>query len=176
MTNNKNLPWFGTMLILFGVVLLLNQINIIDVKFSQVMWAALAVYGFAISYHGFTKKRNGKIFWGTVLFLTSIFFILKNLYIFDAYQCDFGSGHFVLFPAWFLIFGFAFLMVFINNSKEYVHLILSLVLISIGGSAILVEAGYLYEWDVWYVLRHYWPLVLVAIGLSLVFRRKRINQ
>ena len=73
MTNNKNRPWFGIMLIVFGIVLLLNQINLIDVKFSQIMWAALAVYGFTISYQGFSKKRNGKIFWGTVLFLTSIF-------------------------------------------------------------------------------------------------------
>jgi hypothetical protein len=175
MTNNKNRPWFGIMLILFGIVLLLNQINIIDVKFSQIMWAALAVYGFTISYQGFSKKRNGKIFWGTVLFLTSILFILRNLYLFDSFQFDFSSGHFVLFPAWILIFGFAFLMVFFNNPKEYVHLILALVLVSIGGSAILVEAGYLYEWDVWYVFRHYWPLVLIAIGVSLIFRRRRIN-
>ena len=175
MTNNKNRPWFGIMLIVFGIVLLLNQINLIDVKFSQIMWAALAVYGFTISYQGFSKKRNGKIFWGTVLFLTSILFILRNLYLLDSYQFDFGSGHFVLFPAWILIFGCAFLMVFINNPKEYVHLILALVLISIGGSAILVEAGYLYEWDVWYVFRHYWPLVLIAIGFSLIFRRRRIN-
>ena len=175
MTNNNNRPWFGVMLIVFGIVLLLNQINIINVKFSQILWTALAVYGFAIAYRGFTKKGNGKIFWGTVLFLTSILFILKNFYLFDSYQCYFGSGHFVLFPAWILIFGFAFLMVFINNPKEYVHLVLSVVLISIGGAAILVEAGYLYEWDVWYVFRHYWPLVLIAIGLSLVFRRRRIN-
>jgi hypothetical protein len=176
MTNNKNRPWFGIMLIVFGIVLLLNQLNIIDVKSSQVLWAALAVFGFAIAYQGFSKKRNGKIFWGTVLFLTSILFILRNLYLFDSYQFDFGSGHFILFPAWILIFGFAFLMVFINNPKEYVHLVLSLVLISIGGSAILVEAGYLYEWDVWNVFHRYWPVVLIAIGFSLIFRKRRINQ
>lgn len=169
MTNNKNRPWFGIMLIIFGIVLLLNQTNIINVRLSQILWAALAVYGFTISYQGFSKNKKGKIFWGTVLFLTSILFILRNLYIFDLY-------HFVLLSAWILIFGFAFLMLFINNPREHVHLIFSLFLIAIGGSMLLVEAGYLYEWDVWDVFRHYWPVILIVLGIGMLFRRRSINQ
>jgi hypothetical protein len=176
MKNNKNRPWFGIALILFGGVLLLHQTSMIDVKFSQILWGALAVYGFTISFQGFSKNKQGKIFWGTVLFLTSLLFILKNAYLFDPFCFGFGSGRLVLFPAWILIFGIAFLMPFINNPREYVHLVLAVVLITLGSSILLVEAGYFYEWDVWYVFSNYWPVILIALGIGMIFSRRSIKQ
>ncbi|MBU1422974.1 MAG: hypothetical protein KKF20_00030 [Bacteroidetes bacterium] len=164
----KRYPWFGIILILFGTALLLHKMNVIDVKFSQILWVFLSVLGFSIAIKGFLRKQNGKIFLGSFLFLFSILFILRS----------FGLQHIeydIIPPAIFFIIGFSFLMMYLNKLKEYIFLILAVCFLIIGGAFVLVELGYIYRWDVLDAIRHYWPIVLIAVGLGMLFKRRSIN-
>lgn len=163
--DNPKIPWFGVALIAFGVLLLVDRLNVWNIDFSDIFWPLIMIMGLFIVAGGFSSVRKGKIFGGTLLFLYALFFFLRT---FD--QIDF-HGH-IFFPASFLIFGIAFLMLFFNNVREWFYLIPAVMLLAVGIAFIFSELGYLYRWEVWDAVRTYWPLVLVLLGLGIVFRRR----
>ncbi len=161
----KSLPLSGIILIVLGITLLLYQTRVIDVRFSQLLWSGLTILGCFITVQGFIKNRNGKIFWGTALFLTSVYFLLNSLRWIYIY-------HDMFFPAFLLIFGFAFLMVYVNNLKEFVPLIIGVALIAIGGAFILAQNDYLNWWEVRYIIKNFWPVILILLGLAILFKSR----
>ncbi len=162
----KRHPWFGIVLILFGIAMLLQKFDVIDVKFSQILWVFLSVLGFSIAMKGFLRTQKGNIFWGSFLFLFSILFILRS----------FGLHHIEpdIFPsAIFFIIGFSFLMVYLNKLKEYHFLLLALCFLIFGGVFVLVELGYIYRWEVWNSIRTFWPFILVIIGIWILLKPQK---
>ena len=161
----RNISIFGIALIVFGALLLLIKTDVLDVNASQVVWVALAVLGLGIVVKGFSADRHGKIFWGTVLFLYSIYFFLNEFDFIQYY-------HHIFLPSTFLILGAAFFMVFVSNIREWALLIPALFFGGIGVAFLMSELGYMYDEDVWYVLWHYWPILLIVIGLGILFKRR----
>jgi hypothetical protein len=162
--NVKKISWFGIVLIVLGLFMLLDRFDLIQFHFSSVIWPLMMLLGIMAVARGFNQNRRGKIFWGTTLFLYSLFFLLKSIDYFEIY----GQ---TIFPATFLIFGIAFFMLYINNLKDWPFLIPTVLLTGIGGAFLLSEYGYLYRWDVIDVVRTYWPVILILTGLGLLFRR-----
>jgi hypothetical protein len=162
--NVKKISWFGIVLIVLGLFMLLDRFDLIQFHFSNVFWPLMMLLGIMAVARGFNQNRRGKIFWGTTLFLYSLFFLLKSIDYFEIY----GQ---TIFPATFLIFGIAFFMLYINNLKDWPFLIPTVLLTGIGGAFLLSEYGYLYRWDVIDVVRTYWPVILILTGLGLLFRR-----
>lgn len=170
MTRQNKYPWNGIMLILLGIALLIHQIGIINIRFYQIIWIAFAVWGFFITIRGFAAAKSGSVFWGTVMFLSGVSFVIHSYDLIE-------MPHRMFLPTLFLIFGFAFLMMFVNNIREYSSFILSIMFFIIGGLLIFAEIGYLNRWDVVYYIKTYWPLILIILGAGLIFKRrqKRIN-
>ncbi len=166
MANKKKYPWNGIILIFLGVALLVFQTGLINIRFYQILWIALALWGFFITIRGFSTSNNGKIFLGTVLFLTGISFIINSFGLIE-------TPHRIFLPAVFIIFGFAFLMMFVNNFREYSSFILSIIFFGIGGVLIFAEIGYLNRWDVLYYVKTYWPIILIIFGAGLIFKRRQ---
>ncbi len=168
MTNEikKPIPWTGIILIILGLTLLLNRTNVIDVHFSQIIWGALILFGFVNTMRGYKYNQKGKIFWGTVIFLFSLYFLLNTIELFE-------FRHRVFIPAVFLIFGFAFLTTYINNLKDIMLLILSVMLISSGFFLILEDFGYFDFFDVRSIIKTYWPILLIILGLGMLFKAKK---
>ncbi|TAK61173.1 MAG: hypothetical protein EPO24_05970 [Bacteroidetes bacterium] len=162
---NNNISWFGIALIVFGALLLLVKTDVLNIDFSQVLWAGLMVLGIGIVVKGFAKDHRGKIFWGTVLFLYSLYFFIHEFEFIQYY-------HHIFLPSTFLILGIAFLMLFISNTREWALLIPAFFFGGIGAAFLMSEMGYMYYEDVWDVLWHYWPILLIAIGLGIMFKRK----
>lgn len=161
----KTFPWAGVVFIVLGVVLLLNQTDFIDVRFSQIIWGLLLVVGFVYTIRGYKNNIRGKIFWGTVIFLFSLYFLLNSL--------DFLNYHHRMFlPSLFLVFGFAFLTTYLNEIKDVWSLIISLILISSGMFLILEDLGYFNWFDVRSFVKTYWPIVLIILGLGFLLRKK----
>ncbi|RCK77698.1 MAG: hypothetical protein IGBAC_2007 [Ignavibacteriae bacterium] len=166
----KQIPWTGIILIILGLTLLLNRTNIINVHFSQIIWGVLILFGFVHTIRGYKYNQRGKIFWGTVIFLFSLYFLLNTLDFFE-------FRHRIFIPAVFLIFGFAFLTTYINNLRDVISLILSVMLISSGFFLILEDFGYFDWFNVRSVIKTYWPVVLIILGLGMLLKkRKQIND
>jgi hypothetical protein len=163
----RRLPVFGILLFVVGVALLLEKLDVIEFGWSRILWAAVAVLGAAIVIRAFVQNGRAGIFWGTVLFLYSLFFLLRSL--------DLIEGHVAVFlPASFAILGFAFLMLFVSDPKDWHLLIPSVILLGFGGAFMLAEAGYIRRWEMWDSFKTWWPLILVLVGFSLILRRRKL--
>ena len=167
--NRQRFPWIGLLLVIVGVVLLLNRLTYIDVRFSQVLWPCLALLGIFQVGQGFSRSRSGQIFGGTVLFLYALFFFLRTI---D--NVDFHG--YMFFPATFLIFGIAFFMIFLNTMREWLFLVPSFVLIFVGATFFLSEMGYIDSWDAWHLARTYWPAALIVVGVAIILRRRNVSH
>ncbi|MBI4547117.1 MAG: hypothetical protein HY707_04000 [Ignavibacteriae bacterium] len=164
-TSKPGIPWFGIVLIIVGGVLLLTKLDVFDIDFSTVFWSLLMVFGLVGVGRGFADTKNGKVFWGTLVFLYGLYFLL--------YTSDYVDIEGYLFiPSTFLIFGIAFLMLYVNNFRNWYYLIPALFLCGTGAAFIFAELGYLYRHDVWDAVRLFWPLILILIGLAIILRKR----
>ena len=167
MPSQQRLPVFCILLLVVGVALLLEKLDVIEFGWSRILWAAVAVIGAAIVIRAFVYDGRGKIFWGTVLFLYGLFFFLRSMNLIE--------GHFTVFmPASMAILGFAFLMLFVSDPKDWHLLIPSVILLAFGGAFMLADAGYIRRWEMWDTFRTWWPAILVLVGFSLILRRRKI--
>jgi hypothetical protein len=157
-------PIIGLVLVLLGVALLLNQMNVIHIGGMALVWLGLLVYGAAVVIRSFINNDRSKVFFGTLCFLTGIlFFIHKAGFI--------GGAFSIYFPAFIIIVGLAFFMLFVFNTKDWHLLIPALIFLALGAALMLTHLGYWYSRDVWKTIASYWPLLLIVIGGTLLIRR-----
>jgi hypothetical protein len=162
-TDKQHIPWTGIVLIILGAALLLDRLHVLNIDFSNVFWTLIMLIGIVGVGRGFARNRRGKIFFGTIFFLYGMFFFLRSL--------DFVELHaHMLFPATLVIFGIAFLMIYLANFRDWFLLIPALFFGGVGVAFMLTELGYLYRWEVWEAVRLYWPIVLILFGVALIFR------
>jgi len=157
---------FGVLLIIIGSFLLLKQFHIIELRWDIFLWGLLTIWSGDMYLRGFKKNENGKVFFGTTLFLFALYNLLRSL--------DFFEVHFHTFvPIIFIILGFSFLMVALTEPRSFVPLIPGFFLSGIGTLLLLDEYGYIDSFDVWNYVRVYWPIALILFGLMLIFRTRK---
>ena len=162
----KKFPIIGILLLVVGIALLLEKLDIVEFGWSRILWGAVTLFGAAIVIRAFLYNARGKIFWGTMLFLYGLLFLLRSLRLVE--------NHWELFmPASMTILGFAFLMLFVFDPKDWHLLIPSVILLGFGGAFMLTEVGYFHRWEIWDTFGRWWPLILILVGFSLIFRRRR---
>jgi len=164
MYNKRN--WlFGLLLIVYGTVIFLNKLDIIEVDFFEVIWPIVMLFGLLGVVSGFSERRNGKIFWGTCGFLFGLFLFIKSVETVNIPSA-------ITLPIIIFIFGTALLMMYFNVIKEWFLLIFVFVFYIVGG-AFLGSYFELFErWEVWENLRLYWPVVLILIGVAIILKRR----
>jgi hypothetical protein len=157
-------PIIGLVLVLLGVALLLNQMNVIHIGGIALVWLGLLVYGAAVVIRSFINNDRSKVFFGTLCFLTGILFFI--------HKAGFISGAFsIYFPAFIIIFGLAFFMLFVLNMKDWHLLIPALIFLALGAALMLTHLGYWYSRDVWRTITSYWPILLIIFGGTMLIRR-----
>jgi hypothetical protein len=157
-------PIIGLVLVLLGVALLLDQMNVIHIGGWALVWLGLLVYGAAVVVRSFINNDRSKVFFGTLCFLIGILFFLR--------KGGFVHGSFsIYFPAFIIIVGLAFFMLFVFNAKDWHLLIPSFIFIGLGAALMLTHLGYWYSRDVWRTIASYWPLILILIGGTMLLRR-----
>ena len=157
-------PIIGLVLVLLGVALLLNQMSVIHIGGVALIWLGLLVYGAAVVIRAFITNERNKVFFGTLCFLTGILFFLRKLgFIYGAFS--------LYFPAFIIIVGLSFLMLFVFNTKDWHVLIPSSIFLVLGAALMMTHLGYWYSRDVWKAVASYWPVVLILIGGTMLARR-----
>jgi hypothetical protein len=155
---------FGIFLILLGAGLILQRLHVLHYNWTMILWMCLGIVGLAAVIQAFITRRRGVIFWGSLLFFSSIAMHVHRFVVLDSAPWD--------IPAIFsLAIGFSFLMLFLFDPRRIGVLIPVLLF---GGYGVLY---YLWWWDIidWFEMRHYfytyWPVIIILWGLSLIFRR-----
>jgi LiaF transmembrane domain/LiaI-LiaF-like transmembrane region len=161
----SRISWFGILLVAVGIIMLLDHFKVFSIDFSNIFWPLMMLVGIAIVSKGFSGNQRGKIFWGSLLFLYSLFFFLRSIDYFDIH------GR-LIFPASFIIFGVAFFMMYLGNTKDWPLIIPAAILGGMGIIFILTEYGYLYRWDVWDAIVDYWPVLLILVGIIMILKHK----
>lgn len=162
-------PLLGVSLIVLGMVLLLRRFGVIDLHVREIVWPALGLLGLFLAGRGLADGRRGRIVGGTILFLYSIFFLIRSS---DRYSFPFD----LIVPATFLIVGIAFAMLFVNRPSEWYYAIPALLLGGIGASIMLTEYGVWFGWELREALRTWWPAALILTGGAMLLRRSRRRE
>jgi hypothetical protein len=153
---NKGTPIFGMVLLIIGVMLLLSSLEVWRFHWSYIL-LVLGLFFFALAVSSHDK---GSVFPGTILFLLGLFYLLKY------HDIIYGSM-FRLWPIFPAIVGVAFIVLFIVKPAEWGLLIPGGILLFF--AIIFLAYNYdLFEIDPGYIIGHYWPLILIAVGAKLL--------
>jgi hypothetical protein len=159
-------PIIGIILVLIGAALLLHQMDIIEIGGWTLVWIGLFVYGAANVIRSIVVNERRRIFFGTLCFLSGLLAILVT---FNAVNAD----PIVFFPAFLIIFGLSFAMLFVFKPADWHLLIPAFIFCGLGAALMLTELGYWYTRDVFHSIGAYWPLLLIVIGASMLIRKRQ---
>jgi hypothetical protein len=162
----KGFSIFGIFLIVLGIGLILSKLNLLQYRWGIILWTCLGVAGLASVIQAFITRRRGVVFWGSLLFFTSITIILHRFELLNFAPWDDVA-------TFSLALSLSFLMLFVYEPSRFGVLV---PVFFFGGYGVLY---YLWWWDVidWFEMKHYlhlyWPVLIILWGISLVFRPKR---
>jgi hypothetical protein len=159
-------PIIGIILVLIGVALLLHQMDIIDIGGWTLVWLALFTFGAANVIRSIVVNERHRIFFGTFCYLSGL---LAMLVKFNVVHAD----PIVFFPAFLIIFGLSFAMLFVFQPSDWHLLIPAFIFFGLGAALMLTELGYWYTHDVIHSIGAYWPLLLIVVGVSMLLRRRQ---
>ncbi len=156
---------FGILLVLLGTFMLLDRFALIHLGWSSILWMFGAAFGAAITVEGFLRKRQARVFWGSLMLFVSALLLMRLWR-----WVDFWGIHWLAVLS--LALGLAFLMLFVYNPRQLGVLIPALIFGGFGAAEFLVEWGYMDWWDVRYYVRHYWPVLLILLGVAILLKRR----
>lgn len=170
MNETKRIPFdtttlVGGTLIIIGVLLLLSKLGIVMLSWRKILWVVGMIAGAFLAVRGILTDRRGKIFWGSLLFFVSLYYVLWVWWIVD-------HDRLLWLPSMSLAFGLSYLVLFLYDPSRLTLLIPSAWFIGAGVIGILWWWEYLEWFEMEDALRTYWPLALVAWGSALLLRRK----
>ncbi len=158
-------PVIGILLILFGAMLLLDRLDVIYFGWGRIFWMFVGIYGAVIAVEGFSRKKQGRVFWGSLLFFAGVFYSL------EAFDLVWWMDYYWVAAA-SLALGLAFFMLFVFEPRNFGVLVPTLLFGGFGAMVYLAEHKYLDWWEVRHYIRDYWPLLLILWGLAIVFKRR----
>ena len=161
MSKSKGTPTLGIILVIVGLALLLNALDLYDFHWSYI----LIIIGAAFFVLAFTGKDKGAVFPGAILLLLGLFYLLRHYYILD----DSMRYLWPVFPA---MVGIAFLALYIFRPSDWGLLIPAGILLFFGIAGLGHSYRYWY-YSPWELLWRYWPLALIAVGARLIVTGKR---
>jgi len=166
--NNKSLVSMS--LILLGFVLLLKYFGIVSIVYSEIYGYAFSIYGIIAVYNLFGSGNKGALFIAGVLFILGVsLIVLENYEILSPVKFLLPS---ILFSA-----GTGFALLFIDNIRERVFLIISIIMLAAGMFSVIyfdllssIQAAN----RIALVIFYYWPVIFILIGFSIILNRKRV--
>ena len=155
----------GSLFIILGATLLLDRLDVMAFRWDKLFWIAAVLTGGFLTGDGFIRRKRGRLFWGSLLLFFSAFQTLTGLGVIERY------GFYTL-PALFIAFGLAFFCLYALEPREVTLLIPAILLCGAGTVSLLWWWEIVDMYEVRSIIRTYWPLVLVAIGVSIMVRRR----
>jgi hypothetical protein len=159
------IPFLGVLFIVLGLTLLLDRLDIIDLRWGKTVWLLVSIYGATLIAQAFVNRRRSHLLWGNLLFFFGGCIALWQWRIIP-------SEDFYFLPLMCLAVGFSCLTTYIYEPRNVALLIPAVVFVGFGVVFYLWWWEYLDWFDMRYYARRYWPMLLIAWGLALVLRRR----
>ena len=157
------------LLTFLALSILLKFWGIIDFDNREIFGYGLIFYGISLVYISFGNNQRGRLFIGSIIFLSGLF-----LYIISKFE--FFQESALLVPALLLIFSISFLMLFLDNLHDKTVLLVS-VLFFISGTIVTIYNGEIsfpvFLNAIWHITLNYWPVVIIAVGIILIIHREK---
>jgi len=163
----KKIPVLGIVLIVLGIGLLLRQLNIITIDAVTVIVGAITVYGGTMVVRSFSLNIRQSLFFGSLCFFSGVVILLGKYHVIE-------RSPYIYVPAFLMVFGLAFLMLFIFNLKDFHLLVPAGIFIGLGVAFMMTEIGLWYVEDVKDAIAMYWPAALIVFGGLLLVRKKNV--
>lgn len=159
----------GLVLIAIGLILLFHQLDIFYFRWRFVYPLILLGLSAMFFVPMLSKKDRSAVFPATILLVLGLFFFIRNfdLFAFDYYFYDFED----FWPIFLIAVGLGFVVLFFVKPADWGVLIPGTVLLFFGVVFILRSSRLFY----WRDLGDFWPVILIAIGLSIVIGSLRKN-
>ena len=158
--------WFGIILIFIGVLLLLNETEIIDLEWFDVVFYSFIVIGLLKISNGWSRADKRGILGGT-FFLTFglLMELISNHYLIS-------DDEFVL-AIFSLSLALANLVYFAFRHDRWNNLTWAVIFGVVGGLFLIAYIGYYPRWYIYEVLETYWPVVIILFGVIILLRGLR---
>jgi len=166
--NGKSLVSVG--LVLLGAVLLVKYFGLVSAAYSEICGFVFCIYAIIAVYKLSGSGNKGGLFTAGILFILGVsLIVLENYEILSPVKLFLPT---ILFAA-----GTGFAMLFLDNYRERVFLIIAIILF-ISGILSAIYFDLLTSIQVAnriaVVIFYYWPVIFVLIGFSIIFNRKRV--
>jgi len=167
--NFSRIPVLGIVLVVIGAALLLRQLHIIRIDAATFVFFGMIAYGGTTIIRSFTMNIRQSLFFGSLCFYSGVLLVLGK---YDVVE----NSPFIYIPGFLLVFGLAFLMLFVFNFRDFHLLVPAIIFIGLGVAFMMTEIGYWYVSDVKEAVKMYWPLALIVFGGLILLRRNTKSQ
>lgn len=157
----------GAVLILVGVFLLLRQLDLFYLRWRDFYPFVLLGISALFWVATFSGGDKGAVFAAAMFLVLGVFFVLRNFGILSLDYYFYYAHEY--WPIFLLAVGAGFIALFFFKADDWAVLIPGGTLLLLGTLFLFRNAGFL---D-WLHLADLWPVILIAIGLSMVVRSLR---
>jgi hypothetical protein len=157
------------LLTFLALSILLKFWGIIDFDNREIWGYGLIFYGISLVYISFGNNQRGRLFLGSIIFLSGLFLYLISKF-------EFFQVSVLIIPALLLLFSISFFMLFLDNYHDKTVLLIS-VLFFISGTVVTLYNGEIsfpvFLNSIWHIVLNYWPVVLIAVAIILIIHREK---
>ena len=152
-----------------GLLNFIRLTGIIHINYETSYFYFLQFIGLVFVMTSLGKNYRGMLFLGAALFMTGITLFIIN-------QFEILSPVKILLPSILVITGTGFFMLYIDNTKENVFLMISIILFTI--SLLLIRFTGKYQVinqanRIAYTILEFWPVLLALLGVGILANRNR---
>ncbi len=156
---------FGIVLIVVGLAMLLDHLNILAMSWWLIFWASVAA-GSAVVLVRNSQQKKGGVFWLTVLFFFALY---KTLRLLGALEFHESMG----LPLLLVIAGIGLVAIVVTHPVRWHLLVPAVILIGVGGAMVLAELDVITASDVRTAVNNYWPVGVILFGAAMLLNRGR---
>ena len=155
---------FGIVLIVVGLAMLLDHLDILAMSWWLIFWASVAV-GSAVVLVRNSRHKQGGVFWLTVLFFFALY---KTLRLLGALEFHESMG----LPLLMVIAGIGLVAVVVTHPVRWHLLVPAVILIGVGGAMVLAEMDVFTALDVRTAVNNYWPVAVILFGAAMLLNSR----
>lgn len=146
---------------------LLKLLGIIRITGSEILSYTLIFAGIGLFFNSFGKENKSSLFSSTFIFLWGVVLFLINNF-------EFRNNSEILYPALFLNIGFSFLILFIDNFKDKIYIILSFIFVALGIASVFYWGKFnssIFFSSFGEIAIKYLPIIIIAAGIFFILIR-----
>jgi len=155
--------WPGIVLIFIGLLLLLDEVEIIPLQRSDIFSYGFILVGLLMFVNGLQRPDKKGILGGTFFLSFGIILAMMRSRILIR-DDEFGAAVF------FLSLALANLVYFMVKGYRWSNFTWAIIFTALGGLILISYYGYYPSWYIYELIERYWPVILILVGITIVLR------